>query len=204
MRVFAFLAVLWASALAQVDEGRLPPHAIPTNYVVDSIIVLEPDFNFEGTFAIDIDVTQDSTFDGTIYFHATRLSIDESTVTLVDQSSGDSYTVRIVSSIYKIQTNIYVYLVIELQITSIDYDNTWDFVIVSYDNPSSDHSVTLSGSYSGDLASQVAYTVGLFLDSYQDFASGEVRYCTMFLLLKNLKSKCYIVRIAFMQICCWD
>ncbi len=48
-------------------------------------------------------------------------------------------------------------------------------MIVSYDNPSSDHSVTLSGSYSGDLAN----SFGLFLDSYRDFASGEVRYCTI-------------------------
>ncbi len=104
MKVLAILALFWASVLAQVDEGRLPPHAIPTNYAVDSIIVLDPDFNFEGTFAIDIDVTQDSAFDGTIYFHADRLSIDEGTVTLVDQSSGDPYTVRIANSIYELKT----------------------------------------------------------------------------------------------------
>ncbi len=94
MKSALFVVLFVGAALAQeVDEGRLPTNAWPSHYDIDIIIVLEPDFYFEGAFSMDVDVTVGGNYDGTITFHAQDMTIDESTVALVDQDTGDPYTV---------------------------------------------------------------------------------------------------------------
>ncbi len=92
-KLLIFFGLFWAWALAQVEEGRLPYNTLPSHYDIDIIIVLEPDYYYEGTFSIDIDVTVGSEYDGVIYFHAQDITIDESTVALVDQDTGNPLNV---------------------------------------------------------------------------------------------------------------
>ncbi len=57
--------------------------------------------------------------------------------------------------------------------TGVSFDESSYFVIVSYNAPSSDHRVRVSGYYSGYFKD---FEDGIYLDSYVDLTTGETRY----------------------------
>ncbi len=124
-----------------------------------------------GSFSVDASVTvEGGADDGRITLKVDRLEVDEESVQVVDADTGEDYQVISVCTYYNAKS-VTSSKTICRQVLGFEYDTEQLFVRVLYDAPSSDHQITLSGNYSGELAS----SFGIFMDSHIDFQTGETR-----------------------------
>ena len=98
----------------------------------------------------DVQVLGDAT-DGVITLHNNGLTIDQNSITIVDQDTDEAYAV-----------------------TGLTYAGSPRYMSsISYDAPATDHTVAISLSYTGPM---INYESGLYRDAYEDLSSGETRY----------------------------
>ncbi len=88
---FSTLAILLAPP-AFCQEERLPTNVWPYHEDVDIVInVDEGEFNYDGFFAINADVY--APYDGQIIFHAKELTVDDTSIVMVDPDTDEPYEV---------------------------------------------------------------------------------------------------------------
>ncbi len=147
-------------------------------FLIKPSVSQEDQFEFEGDFAIEADVAilgDDN--DGTIIIHGQELEVEEDSLEIADMvgfSVGFSEHAPVCTlfgefllTLPRLQDTGDSYPVLGLE-----YDAPNRFVLVSYAAPASDHSVRLSGRFSGEMET---VEDGLYRDSYVDTSTGEAR-----------------------------